>query len=94
MSSGILVEKMKEAAKIQGIQTKISAGPAKKVASDLQWEIPDVVMVGPQVSFVVPRLKESLKGKAKDGGDIPVEIIDALDYGRLNGSRALELAAK
>ncbi|WP_180366055.1 hypothetical protein [Ligilactobacillus sp. WC1T17] len=55
-------------------------------------------MVGPQVKFMVPRLKESLKDKAKDGGDIPVEIIDALDYGRLNGStvlkRALELAAK
>lgn len=83
MSTSIVVKKMEEAAKKKGIEAKIWAvGDAQ--AKDNVDEA-DVVMLGPQVKFLL----DKMKGLA---GETPVEVIDMKDYGMMNGEAILDKA--
>ena len=44
----------------------------------------DVILVGPQVRYLIDNIK------AKTGNKIPVESIDPLAYGRMNAAKILE----
>ncbi|WP_281627149.1 PTS sugar transporter subunit IIB [Traorella massiliensis] len=44
----------------------------------------DVILVGPQVRYLIDNIK------AKTGNKIPVESIDPLAYGRMNATKILE----
>ncbi|MBQ6477735.1 MAG: PTS sugar transporter subunit IIB [Erysipelotrichaceae bacterium] len=46
----------------------------------------DIVMVGPQVRYLIDQIKE------KVGPDVPVVGINPLAYGRLNAAKILEQA--
>jgi len=83
MSTSMLVSKIENAAKEQGIELEVAAFPltqAEKVIDD--W---DVVMLGPQVRHCLPQLK-----KATD--KTPIEVIDMKDYGLMNGANVLKKA--
>ena len=81
MSTSMLVSKIENAAKEQGIELEVAAFPltqAEKVIDD--W---DVVMLGPQVRQCLPQLKKAIN-------KTPIEVIDMRDYGLMNGANVLK----
>jgi cellobiose PTS system EIIB component len=85
MSTSLLVTKMEAAAKSQGIEAKIwavSAGEVKKHLDDA-----DVLLVGPQVRYLLPQLKKTGLEKG-----IPVDAINPVHYGMCNGAEVLKFA--
>ncbi len=85
-STGILVEKMKEAAKKEGGDYKIWANDIYSVKSELNNC--DVILLGPQIRLQ----KNKIQGMV--GESVPVEVIPPVDYGRCNGKAVLEFAKK
>ncbi|GEO58281.1 PTS sugar transporter subunit IIB [Companilactobacillus bobalius] len=86
MSTSLLAKRMQDAADKQGLDAVVFAGAVKTIPSEMDKKHPDVVLIGPQVRYVVPELKEKL--------DVPVEMINTMDYGMMNGENVLETAKK
>jgi len=88
MSTSLLVGKMKEAAESKGIEANIWAVSQDKALKEI--EKADVLLIGPQMRF----LKNKFSKVTEEMG-IPLEVIDTMAYGRLDGeavlNRALEL---
>ncbi|MEE3488049.1 MAG: PTS sugar transporter subunit IIB [Bulleidia sp.] len=83
LSTSALVKKMQEAASAENYDCSINAYPAseaQEMASDA-----DVVLIGPQVSYLQPQVQAKLPGK-------PVEVINMMDYGMMNGKNVLKRA--
>ncbi len=85
MSTSMLVEKMKQAAKEQGKDYNILACPIESIANNL--DKCDVILLGPQVRLEKDNVEKIAVGK-------PVDVINAMDYGRLNGAGVLKTAEK
>lgn len=85
MSTSLLVTKMKEAAKNEGIDAKIWAVSVDNIKTELDKV--DVILLGPQIRF---RLKEVEKSVADR--DIPVTVIDMVAYGSMNGEKVVKQA--
>lgn len=86
MSTSLLVNKMNDAAKENGIEVSIKAMSITECSSVID-EV-DIVLLGPQVRFQKPQVDSLVKGR------IPVEIIDMRLYGTMNGKAVLEQALK
>jgi cellobiose PTS system EIIB component len=84
MSTSLLVNKMKEAAKLKNIEVEIKALPVAECASVIDKM--DIVLLGPQVRFQKSQIEAIVKGR------IPVEVIDMRLYGTMNGQAVLEKA--
>ena len=82
MSTSLLVNKMKAAAKEKGIEINIDALPVSECSSVIDKV--DIVLLGPQVRFQKPQVDALVKGR------IPVEVIDMRLYGTMNGKVILE----
>ncbi|WP_163527064.1 PTS sugar transporter subunit IIB [Halobacillus ihumii] len=87
MSTSLLVTKMKEAAKEKGIECEIWAVAQDKAPKDMKQA--DVLLIGPQMKF----MKKKFEKTAADIG-IPVDVIDPMSYGRVDGNAVLEKALK
>ncbi len=91
MSTSLLVTKMEAAAKESGIDAEIWAISEVNLADEIQKC--DVLLLGPQVRYVLGKAQ-----KLAQPHNIPVEVINMMDYGRCNGAgvlkRAVELASK
>ncbi len=87
MSTSVLVSKMKKAAQEKGVEVDVEAFPDASMAKHLNGV--DVVLLGPQVRFILPKVK-----KLCDPLGIPVEVIASVDYGMMNGQKVLESALK
>jgi len=85
MSTSFMVEKMKKASKDKNIETDILAIPDAK-ANEYVGKV-DIVLLGPQVKYLLPSMKELFK-------DTPVTVIDMMSYGTMNGEKVLEDALK
>lgn len=92
MSTSMLVRKMEQAAKETNIEINIRAtggGDIKKYIHDA-----DILLLGPQVAYK----KENYVKEYGGPEGIPVEVIDMVDYGSMNGkkvlAKALDLMAK
>ena len=81
MSTSLLVNKMKDAAKECGEEVEINA-LAIAECSSLINEV-DIVLLGPQVRFQKPVVEKLA------GGRIPVEVIDMRLYGIMDGKSIL-----
>lgn len=84
MSSSLLVLKIREAAKNIGYECSVNAFDShspEKHASDA-----DVVLIGPQIRFVLKDFRAVLT--------CPVEVIDMVAYGSMNGPKVLAQARK
>lgn len=84
MSTSILIQRMRDAVKTQGLDCTIEAFPtsmAQSVGKDA-----DVVLLGPQVRFELRKVQGLL--------NCPVDVIDMVSYGTLNGKKVLEQALK
>ncbi|WP_068503366.1 PTS sugar transporter subunit IIB [Paenibacillus kribbensis] len=85
MSTSMLVSKMKNEAKSKGIDAEINAYPE----SELEQVVDsiDVALLGPQVKFLLKKAEAICAPKS-----IPVEVINPVDYGMMNGAKVLEQA--
>jgi PTS system cellobiose-specific IIB component len=82
MSTSLLVTKMKKAAEARGLEIEIfalSAGEGKRMLKDV-----DIVLLGPQVRF--------MKNEFLKLATVPVDVIDMISYGRMEGEKVLESA--
>ncbi|MBS3678811.1 PTS sugar transporter subunit IIB [Ornithinibacillus massiliensis] len=85
MSTSMLVNKMEQAAVENNVEVSIratSGGDIKKYIDEA-----DVLLLGPQVSY----LKNDYKKQFEPQG-IPVEVINSIDYGTMNGEKVLNWA--
>lgn len=82
MSTSMLVTKMEQASKEMGIETNIWA--VGDAAFSENAAKADIVLLGPQVRFMLNKLEAELKG-AK-----PIKVIDMMAYGSMNGKKVLE----
>lgn len=84
MSTSMLVEKMKQAAKDAGKDYKIWAVAQEQVEEEIGNF--DVLLLGPQIGIQLDRMKKLV------GDAAPVAVIKPLDYGRLNGKAVVAAA--
>jgi cellobiose PTS system EIIB component len=87
MSTSLLVTKMQQTANEKGIEAKIWAVSADEAKAHL--EEADVILLGPQVRYKLPEFK-----KEGEERGIPVEVINPVDYGLVNGQKVLEFALR
>lgn len=85
MSTSLLVTKMEEEAQERGIDTNIWAVAQDKAEKDM--EKADVLLIGPQMRFMKKKLK-----KVGDEMGVPVDSIDPMAYGRVDGKAVLDTA--
>lgn len=85
MSSSLLVQKMQEEIALQKLDAEVLA-VAEADVSKYVSEV-DVVLLAPQVRFLAKGLKRKF-----GSCEIPVEIIDAIDYGTMDGKNVLNRA--
>ncbi|EMK5832352.1 PTS sugar transporter subunit IIB [Citrobacter sedlakii] len=85
MSTSLLVRKMVEAAEERKLLVQIDAYGVSEF--DIQFPNYQVVLLGPQVKYMLNTLSE----KAATQG-IPVQAIDMLDYGMQRGDKVLDYA--
>ncbi|MEG0709846.1 MAG: PTS sugar transporter subunit IIB [Longicatena sp.] len=85
MSTSLVVSKMEEAAKAQGKEDyKIWAVEQGEIEAELGNF--DVLLLGPQVRHILRKVTKLVDGKA------PIDIIDAMSYGRCDGAAVLKQA--
>lgn len=87
MSTSLLVTKMQAAADEKGLDAEIFAVPAQEVDDIILEKKVDVLLLGPQVRYLLDQFTEKLAQK-----NIPVGVIPMVDYGMMNGSKVLALA--
>ena len=84
MSTSLVVARMEEAAKEQGKDYKIWAVDQASVEKELGNF--DVLLLGPQISYLKRKLTKLVDGKA------PVDTINPVDYGKCDGAAVLKAA--
>ncbi|MDT3610071.1 PTS sugar transporter subunit IIB [Cronobacter sakazakii] len=85
MSTSLLVRKMVDAAGKRDLPVQIEAWGVAEF--DTQFPKYQVVLLGPQVKYMLPTLSQ----KAAAHG-IPVQAIDMMDYGMQRGDKVLDYA--
>lgn len=85
MSTSLLVNKMKAAAEAKGVEAEIWAEPIDMAKTEIPKA--DVVLLGPQVKYALKDLKVIAEENNK-----PIEVINMLDYGMMNGAKILDVA--
>ncbi len=85
MSTSLLVNRMREAAKEEGFDCEIHAYGIAEAANVIPES--DCVLIGPQIRFNVPKLKAKYPS-------VPIAAVDMKNYGTMNGRAVLEEAKK
>lgn len=85
MSTSLLVSKMQKAAEDQGLECWINA-VAEADFKHYEDKV-DVVLLGPQVRFLLNKIKTTMEPKG-----VPVDVINTVDYGTMNGVKVLKAA--
>ena len=85
MSTSMLVARMKESAQQKNIALDIDAVPVSSLAEHTDGT--QIILLGPQVSYMEEQL-------AAEYSQIPVRVIDMMDYGMMNGEKVLTDASE
>lgn len=85
MSTSLLVERMKKVAQERQLQVEIEAIPAADFESRLDEA--DVALLGPQIRYRLNDFKKVAAARGK-----PLDIIDMMAYGTVNGAKVLDQA--
>lgn len=85
MSTSLLVEKMKKVALERDLVVEIEAIPVAEFESRIDEAA--VVLLGPQVRYKLTAFKQVADAKGK-----PIEVIDMMAYGMVNGAKVLDQA--
>ena len=89
MSTSLLSSNMQEVANKHKLAVEVKAFPLAKIQEIYEKEHPDCILLGPQVRFAYDDIKETYNKL-----NTPVGIIDAADYGMINGEHVLKSAVK
>lgn len=81
MSTGMLVLKMREAAKEMGYEAQINAYAVAE--ANEKGKDADIILLGPQIRFQLDNVKKICQG-------VPVEAINIQDYGMMNGKNVMK----
>ncbi|MEW9094273.1 MAG: PTS sugar transporter subunit IIB [Clostridiaceae bacterium] len=84
MSTSLLVKKMEDAATKENLKVEIFAVGEADVKNH---EDVDVVLLGPQVRYLLKKMEKLMVPKG-----IPVKVIDSILYGTMNGEEVLKQA--
>lgn len=87
MSTSILAKHMQQASLALGRQDVIVARPATDIRNRLLKEAPDVLLIGPQIRFMLSQIES-----AAEGFDLPMTVMPNHDYGTMNGEAMMTLA--
>jgi PTS system cellobiose-specific IIB component len=87
MSTSLLVTKMQKSAEAKGIDVSIDAYP--EATMDKQLDNVDAVLIGPQIKYLLKKLK-----KICDEKGVPISVINTMDYGMMDGEKVLNQALK
>ena len=82
-STGLVAEKISEAAKKRGIEATVNAYSVSEAGKVIPTA--DIVLLGPQVRFHQKNLE-----KAYGEYGVPITAMQATDYGRMNGEGILD----
>ncbi|MDF2558104.1 MAG: sugar transporter subunit [Bacillales bacterium] len=85
MSTSLLVTRMEKAAAEQGFEARIWAVGVDAIRANLDQA--DVLLLGPQVRYMLNELKTLGNEKG-----IPVEVINMMHYGMVNGAEVFKQA--
>jgi len=85
MSTSMLVKKMEQAAAGRSLEVEIAAIPMADFGAAIQKY--DVCLLGPQVKYKLAEFQAEAAQFNK-----PVEAIDSMVYGMMNGEKALDQA--
>ncbi|MCC2249958.1 PTS sugar transporter subunit IIB [Virgibacillus sp. AGTR] len=85
MSTSMLVERMKKAAKARSVSIQIEAHSVNDLEGQL--ETSDFILLGPQIRYK----QRELSAKAKAVG-VPLAVIDMKAYGSMDGDKVLNQA--
>lgn len=80
MSTSMLVQRIKQSAEERGIELEIDAVSVNSLREHVDGV--QLILLGPQVSYMEEQLSEEYK-------PIPVQVIDMMDYGMMNGEKVL-----
>lgn len=86
-STGMLADSIRESAEQRGMKVVVNAysiSEAKNVVKDA-----DVVLLGPQLRFQKAKVESLI-----DSEDIPVMVVNTMDYGMMNGGAVLDALLK
>lgn len=86
MSTSLIVKKMITVAENNGIEANIWAVGNGQIQDEYQKA--DIILLGPQIRFRKKSVEDQI------GGYCPVETIDMVDYGTVNGEAILNKALK
>ncbi|AHF59465.1 PTS sugar transporter subunit IIB [Streptococcus suis] len=87
MSTSLLVTKMQQAAEAQGFEATIYAVSVSELVLEVEKNPADIILLGPQVSYMEEEFK-----KDPHLANIPIAVINMLDYGTMNGAKVIEYA--
>ncbi len=88
MSTSLLASRMQKVANQHNLDIEIKAFSDKEMGLIIQEYNPDLILLGPQVRHIYERVNQEY------GSKTPVMVIDAKDYGEVNGERVLKVAIK
>ena len=83
MSTSLLVSKLKVQAEKYEVPVIIEAFP--ETLAGEKGGVADLVLLGPQIAYMQPEIQKLLPGK-------PVEVIDSVMYGKIDGLGVLKAA--
>lgn len=88
MSTSLMMQKMEDAALEQNKEYKFYAVPATEAEKFLASNHVDVILLGPQLSYMIEDFERLVQKK------VPIRIIDMIDYGVMDGVKVLAYAEK
>lgn len=88
MSTSLLANRMQKVADNHNLDIEIKAFADNQMNAIVNDYHPDMILLGPQVRHIFNAVNE------KYGDTTPVMVIDARDYGEVNGERVLKTAIK
>lgn len=86
MSTSMIVTKMEKESEKRGLSTEIFAVPVSEVDNQVAEKEIDVILVGPQIKFMLKEYKDNFSPEIK------VDSIEMKDYGTMNGANILNTA--
>lgn len=89
MSTSMLASKMQESANAHNLPIKVAAHPHNKLGEIIESDRPDCILLGPQVKYMYDETVAQYGGQG-----IPIAVIDAGDYGMMDGEKVLKTAIK
>ncbi len=82
MSTSMVVNKMKQAAAVKGLETEIVAVAMEEFDNTLAKY--DCCLLGPQIKYKFEEFKKKAEAVGK-----PIAVINSMDYGMMRGEKIL-----